>query len=1530
MASLEFNRQQCAQDYILSFKIHIMVVFSMEKQKRWHSWLIAGVTLLTVYNILPTIFFYANPLSEKIDAKRAIEIQNGIADRVNRLEEDALLWIHSFNELIDVKAKSVELNPKFPDSIEVNFNQSQDAKKFSRLLPKAGGVIPFYPSQLSLGIDTADPLKIEVQRKVPITFNQQERQDLFRFVEKYEAKNQPTNEYRQIVLDRVFEVGYSIGGNSESAQLVAVATQNPEDPRAEEPLLNYVQMLLDYKAAFGENSTPMKRFIASLSQANIPNKTNLINTLQQALSATKERLQKERLALSEEKVTQGENEPAAALNQEKIQQLLAKEQKVRDALYIVNNRLRDFNQGAAPFTPSFIETSYAKNSYLPIGKNNALIGEVRVDFEKEMIVLSLQEDVKEALNDADSSKKELIQSLIYKELARINVETNEEFKPQNQTFASPLADLASSKSLLVLSTNKIFEKAEQRASQLLNSFEPQTIDLQKEQYPVVHYNEYLRQPADQQSFEIVLYSPCLEEGFAIPGFKNDSSYIIFKDFYKIYRKYAGTKTDSSQVFNDDLKQLSQLLTQQGYVAYPGSVFPLTKEFTEDLIFELQAVAEPTLAATRELFQLKGSKKGAILELSDVRQRILTVNSIESKEQEDLLRSKDLYNAGQVDPTQRTYFDAPKPIRSPLWNNLMISAKKYFRGDDRKILKWGLDLSGGKTVEIQLKDPSGKTVTNEFDLKQGVNELFNRVNKMGVSEVSIRIEGSNIILDFPGSQDISASDLIRSSSMTFHVVNEKFSGFNRTLKDVTNRFLQEVWSEAVVTGKKGVEDINRIAYSHLYGESDDPDAVSPKSESAQALYQAGLQLAHPDSGASSTFNDSLSRIAILKGESPTSWEGQTHPLLVVFNNYALEGSSLENVRASYDPKSGNFLSFNVQATKKNPNGSIESPQKTLATWTGVFCQEKIVGTELEQYSHAKGWRMAVILNGQVISSPSLNAEIKDRAMITGNFSQREVSKLEADLRAGSLSYTPQILSENNVSPELGLKERNQGIIAAIVALALVIVVMTAYYRFFGVVASCAVLFNLLIMWAALQNIGASLSLAGIAAVVLTIGMAVDANVLVFERIREEFKQSNKLFLSVQNGYKKAFSAILDSNVTTVIAALILLNFDAGPVKGFAVTLIIGIVSSMFTAYFVTRTFLHWWVARQESKSLNMSSWITNPNIAFLKFSPVVGLLSLVIAGFGGYALYNNQGNIYGMDFTGGYSMILEVKASESSDTKSLVEKALVKAGISQQDLQIRELSDSSTLRLFLAKSLDEQGKPFYDMPLTQEIFDPAYAYQTNPRLNYVVESLQKGDVELTDNSLKNVNFTFKSVSGQMSDAMRKNALIGLAIALLAILAYITIRFEFKYAISATLGLAYDLLVTVSILAVLHNFGVPIQIDLNAVAALLTIAGYSLNDTIIVFDRIREDNKMMEKMPFKDLVNRSLNVTLSRTLLTSMTTLIVLLCMVFLGGNSIFGFSLLMSIGVVVGTLSSFFISSVLLLLFDSYEKQREKALEEQNS
>ena len=567
----------------------------------------------------------------------------------------------------------------------------------------------------------------------------------------------------------------------------------------------------------------------------------------------------------------------------------------------------------------------------------------------------------------------------------------------------------------------------------------------------------------------------------------------------------------------------------------------------------------------------------------------------------------------------------------------------------------------------------------------------------------------------------------------------------------------------------------------------------------------------------------------------------------------------------------------------------------------------------------------MLNGYIVSMPHLEAPLKDSGTITGHFTQREINQLTADLKAGSLSFTPQILSEKSVSPEIGAKERHQAIIATVIALLSVVLLMVAYYRFAGVIASVAVVLNLLIIWATLQNIGASITLAELAGIILTVGMAVDANVLVFERIREEFTRTGKLASSVSSGYRKAFSAIIDSNITTIIAALILLHFDSGPIKGFAVSLIIGIVSSMFTALFMTRYFFSKWIQNPNRKQLRMANLIRPMGWNFLKYGRVSIVITAALVLAGGIALSKDRNTIFGMDFTGGYAMNIELNTSNVENYRTRVESALVAAGANSQDIHIRELLPANHLRIFFSTSMNQQGRPFFGLPLESSVDNPEYPYMTNPRIEWVVEALKAAEISVGEKSLLELDQNWKSISGQMSDAMRNNAIIGLALALICILIYITFRFEFKYAISATIGLGVDVLVTIALLALLHLMKIPVQIDLNTVAALMTIVGYSLNDTIIVFDRIREDVKVMKRESFVDVINHALNVTLSRTVLTSGTTLLVLLSLVIFGGPSIFGFSLIMSIGVIVGTLSTFFISTTLLSYFQRKHKKNDASV-----
>lgn len=1507
----------------------------MKKQKRWQLALIAVVVVLTLYNILPTVLFYSKPLKDPIGEKQAMAIAESAAHRVNALEDEALDWLKSYNKLLGIKTSSVALDKDNPELIHVRFNKEEDAEKLRRHIPRAGSLIPFVPAQLSLIPHEQGGKEVTLQRKIPIHFYPDQIQETFRFTGKRDEKGNVTPLYRQIVDDRLLQVGLAVGGTSENAQYLETVLHHSGNPRSDEFLQLLCQNILSYAKAFGENSTIAKRYYSTFTQGPMENKQGAITQFTAALEQYRDQVKLERIALDEADAKKRENSGFLEANeQQQLDFLRGKEDRLTAAIGIIKRQSSAFSSGATPWTNvklkqdlSLLENQSDAIQTLAVGGKSPLVKNISIDWNNETIALELHEDILKYKKEIAHSKSYLADSvdqLIYNEVARIGREASEELKPKGSSFAIELNQLTNSESMLIVNLSSI---AKEQGAQLLHLIQtewlPSHPDLKRNAFPVYDYETFKALPAHQQKIGLVVYTPAAYDRDPQTGFRTNSVYVIAKGVQDVLTKLsANPDSPQAQNFIQDFNKLRILLQNNGFSGYPGTTYPLSGSFAKDFIFEAEDFYSPILKATREDFKVHGTRKFATLEFTNVEQRILALNRIETKQHEDLLKWRDEYQSAQVRPELQAKYDIPAPTKSPLWSNLTLSARKYFRGDERKILHWGLDLSGGKTVQIQLRDSNNKVVTNDADIKQGIDELYGRVNKMGVSEVTIRQEGSNITLDFPSAQGLSAADLVKASSMYFHIVNEKFTSNNGDLAPAVHQFLQDVWNEAVVTNRKDIESINQIAWKHLYGDAMDTEMAQPVSEAAKSLYSQGLRLTSPqDRASNSHFNDAISKIAIYRGENFADWHGQTHPLLIVMNNYALEGANLTDVHAAYDPSKGNFLAFNVKGSQVLSDGQKINPRNDLYNWTAPFSKEKIQGTPMDRFSRGEGWRMAVILNGSIINTATVTSPLRDSVSISGSFTQREANRLEADLKAGSLTFAPHILSEKNVSPELGLKDRTMGILATVLAIILVIAVMVGYYRFAGIIASVAVLFNLLIIWATLQNISATVTLAGIAGIILTVGMAVDANVLVFERIREEFAVSGRIAQAVHAGYKKAFSAIIDSNITTIIAALILLNFDSGPIKGFAVTLIIGIVSSMFTALFMTRTFFSNWVENPKNKELKMANLIKKTHFNFLKYGKVSLYSAITVSLVGGYLLISQRSSMLGMDFTGGYSVAMEVE----SGGQAQIEEALIAAGATAQDIQVRTLSPSTNLKVLLGRSLDQSGKPFAGMPLETDLKDVNYAYQNNPRLVWVVDALEKSGITLTPQSIKQLDSNWTSISGQMSNAMRNSAIIGLSIALLCILAYITFRFEFKYAISATLGLAIDVAVTMAIVGILHVLGAPVQIDLNTIAALMTIIGYSLNDTIIIFDRIREDLKRMRKHSFRDVVNHALNVTLSRTVMTSGTTLVVLLALLFLGGSAIFGLSLVMVIGVVFGTFSSLFVAAPLLLFFHKKEKAKAEKL-----
>ncbi len=1512
----------------------------MEKQKRWQFYLILAVIILTLYNILPTIFYYAKPLKEPIGKENAQEIALSIVNRVDSLEDDAKAWLISFNKLLGIKPQSINSKSDDPRMIEITFNSPNDANLFKRFLPRAGELIPFVPAQL--GLDTTSMQntgnKVTVVRQIGIRLDPADIDKLFVYTPKYEEKGEIAPLYRSLIEDRAAQLAVAFGGTSKTAgQMLAIA-QNPSDPNLDDLVINIAKEAAELTDALGTNSPIVKRYFETFAQNTQMAGENLVDKFLARSEALKTRLSNQIDTLIKEQKKLKENGRVLDTEQQRHLALLENQRTALETTNGLLHKQTNSFKNSKAFTYASAEAAVKKGrtssadqkQFVDLEGRNPFVKGLIIDWEDNKISLQFYKDVQDVLNkDAPTEEqaysKEKINQFIINDIARASQLSDETLAPDEETFSINVNNLTNTTGLLAFNLGNLAEiQSKQLTDQLLTEWLPQHTDLVRDTYPIHDYKTYKQLKPEDQKLGLVIYAPAMYKETPPAGFRTGSIYIIARGMDPILQKFRQTpNTPDSQIFIRDVNQLNEILQQDGFIGYPGSSYGMAPEFAKDYIFELDDYYSTLLKGTREDFSVKGSKRYAVLDFTDVEQRILALNKIEDHIQEDLLKWKEEYAAAQVDLNATSRYLVPAPTKNVFWQNFKLSFIKYFRGDDRKILKWGLDLSGGKTVRIGLRDQSGKPVTNPNDLKQAVNELYTRINKMGVSERTIKIEDTNIILDFPGSQALSATDLVKASAMYFHVVNQKFNPSNPALKETVTQFLQNVWNEAVVTNRKDIDSINEIAWQHLGGD-EKSDLARPRSEDAKILYEQGLRLANPkDRTASHAFNDTLSAIGMLRENDIKEWEGQTHPLVVIFNNYALEGSSLTNVQVGYDPSEGNILTFSVKSSYEGSQDRGGSPRDDFYTWTSQFSEDKIVGTPKEVYSGGKGWQMAVILNGTIISKPSLKAALKDGAAISGRFSQREINQLAADLKAGSLSFTPRILSEENVSPELGQEERTRGIVASLVALIAVVAAMVGYYRFAGVVASCAVLLNILIMWGVLQNIDAAITLPGIAGIVLTIGMAVDANVLVFERVREEFRVSGRIASAIQAGYRKAFSAIVDSNITTIIAALILIQFDSGPIKGFAVTLIIGIISSMFTALFLTRYFFAGWVQNPKNKSLNMAHFIGDTHFDFLAQTKKAIVISLAVMALGAFLFATQYRTMFGMDFTGGYSLVVEL-AEKANDPNYRLEAAdaLLTHGATNNDFQIRELNRPNHLRIQLGMGMEEKGHPFYQMPvhLTEGKF--TLDYEHNPRIVWVVNALKDAGLEIQKTQLNSLDRNWTVMSGQFSDAMRYNAILGFTIALLSILAYITFRFEFKFAVAAVIGLIHDVIITVGILAFFHWIGLQVQIDLQVVGAMMMIIGYSLNDTIIVFDRIREDMRILRKMKFTDMVNHALNITLSRTMMTSGTTLLVLLALVLLGGKSIFAFALVMTIGVVVGTLSSLFIAAPVLVYMHEREVHQE--------
>ena len=552
-------------------------------------------------------------------------------------------------------------------------------------------------------------------------------------------------------------------------------------------------------------------------------------------------------------------------------------------------------------------------------------------------------------------------------------------------------------------------------------------------------------------------------------------------------------------------------------------------------------------------------------------------------------------------------------------------------------------------------------------------------------------------------------------------------------------------------------------------------------------------------------------------------------------------------------------------------------------------------------------IAIVLDGYVYSAPVVRNKIEGgNSSITGNFTIQEAQDLANVLKSGKVPAPARIIQDTVVGPSLGQESINSGLMSFVIAFILVLLYMGLFYKTAGWMASVALVTNVFLLMGVLVSFGAVLTLPGIAGIVLTMGMAVDSNVIIFERIKEELRAGKGISAAIKDGFSNAYSAIIDGNLTTIITGIVLYVFGNGPVQGFATTLIIGIITSLFCSIFITRMLLGWIVAKKGSVSFSRSwseSWLSNVKFDFIGKRKMSYIISGVIVAVSVVSLFI-QGLNLGVEFTGGRTFVVRF---DQDVTAEQVRAQLTEAFAGAEDaanasFEVKQYGEKNQMRIVTQYKHDDTSEE-----TTEEVEVLIYN---------ALKSLYGYEITLDGfkNTQDDVNgiISADKIGPAIAKDMTTGAFFAIIFSLIAIGLYITVRFKkWQWATGATVALVHDAFIVIGMFSVCYAF-MPfnLEIDQAFIAAILTIIGYSINDTVVIFDRIREYNVLYPKRNITENINNALSSTLVRTLNTSGTTLVTLLAIFIFGGATIRGFVFALLVGVIVGTYSSLFIATPL--------------------
>ena len=814
---------------------------------------------------------------------------------------------------------------------------------------------------------------------------------------------------------------------------------------------------------------------------------------------------------------------------------------------------------------------------------------------------------------------------------------------------------------------------------------------------------------------------------------------------------------------------------------------------------------------------------------------------------------------------------------------------------------------------------------EDAISRSFNILRSRIDRFGVTQPNIqRLEtAGRILVELPGIKDPErARKLLQSTAQLEFWETYEYRDLFQSLENV-NLYLKEknINSDSLLNNKEDSEedlivedkkeDILEDEIDELLEESDllsDLDSDSLISDSAESLSFEEFAIDNPLYAVLYPNVNQQNQIqegpvvgfcAIKDTSVLNSYlnDPEVNKLLPVDVNFAYTVKP-------YDSEERFIQLVALRVTNRDGKAAMEGDVVTDASQAfGQYNSSAEVSMSMNQEG-AKQWKrltadnigksIAIVLDGYVYSYPTVQSEISGgRSSISGDFSVNEAKDLANILKSGKLPAPARIIEEAIVGPSLGEEAISSGLTSFIFALLIVLVYMIFYYTRAGIASNVALLANIFFIFGVLSSLGAVLTLPGIAGIILTIGMSVDANVLIYERIREELTNGKGIRLAISDGYNSAYSSIIDANVTTLLTGIILYTFGTGPIKGFATTLVIGIVTSLFAAIFITRLIIS--ARLNKGKEMKFSSKLTegafkNIDIDFIGLRKRFYIVSSIIVLLGIGSLLT-KGLNYGVDFVGGRTFVVRFDDTvNNEELRSELSDVFVDNEGLKYNPQVKTFGDDNQVKITTSFMINNN-----DVSTDKIVEDKLNEGLKTSGLEYEIMSSQK-------------------VGPTIADDIKDAAVWSIIFSLLVIFMYILLRFrKWQFSLGAVAAVFHDVIIVLSIFSVFYGLlPFSLEIDQAFIAAILTIIGYSLNDTVVVFDRVREYMNINRKKEIHEFMNSSLNSTLSRTINTSLTTFFVLLVIFIFGGEVIRGFMFALMVGVVVGTYSSLFIASPIML------------------